>query len=168
MKQIAVAVVALLFVSVTYAGTPGNSVSGPKGMEKLKSLVGTWEGKDKDGAPLEVTYKLVSAGTSLMETINHGAQKDNMVTIYHLDGDNLMMTHYCSMGNQPRMKESASDKSSLTFSFVDGTNMKSGDPHMHKLVLSWSGDNSLTQEWTMRSEGKDTPPVVFKLARTKG
>ncbi|MBM2846976.1 MAG: uncharacterized protein HW407_2288 [Bacteroidetes bacterium] len=134
-------------------------------MEKMKSLVGVWEGKDEQGKPIKVTYKLVSGGGTLMETIDHDMHKDGMITVYHLDGEAMMMTHYCSMGNQPRMRAVGGDASAITFAFVDGTNMKLEDPHMHKLTITWKDDNHVVQEWTMQAEGKDTPPVVFALER---
>lgn len=156
-----VALLAILFLgtSVAPAGSP------EAGMEKLKSLVGVWEGKDKDGKPIQVSYKLVSGGSSLMETIDMGEHKDGMITVYHVDGDHVMMTHYCSMGNQPRMRVSGSSDASLKFTYVDGTNMSEDDPHMHQLVISWKDKDHIAQEWTMRSKGEDTPPVVFNLER---
>jgi hypothetical protein len=55
---------------------------------------------------------------------------------------------------------------SLSFSFVDATNLASkGATHMHKLVITWTDKDHVNQEWTMRSEGKDSPPTVFKLQR---
>lgn len=77
----------------------------------------------------------------------------------------MCMTHYCSVGNQPRMRASTTEANSITFTFVDGTNMKSEDPHMHNLVIRWKDADHIVQEWTMWAEGKDTPPVVFNLER---
>jgi len=138
---------------------------GSANMDKMKALVGVWEGKDEQGKLIKVTYKLVSGGSTLMETIDHDMHKDGMVTVYHLDGDAMMMTHYCSMGNQPRMRAAGGNANAITFAFVDGTNMKLEDPHMHKLTITWKDDNHVIQEWTMQAEGKDTPPVVFTLER---
>jgi hypothetical protein len=151
-----------LFLHTSGASEP---CKGAACLEKMKSLVGTWEGKDKDGKQIRITYKSVSGGSTLVETLDHGEHKDGMVTVYHLDGDEMMMTHYCSMGNQPRMRAMASEAGSITFTFVDGTNMKSDDPHMHKLTITWKDADHIVQEWTMRAAGKDNPPVVFSLER---
>src|SRR5262245_46653612 len=155
-------VIALLVVVVfatTHASDPG------KGMERLKSLVGTWEGKDEQGNPIQLTYKLVSDDNTLIETMDNDKHKESMITVYHIDGDKVMLTHYCSVGNQPRMKEVSSDATSISFSFIDGTNMKAEDPHMHKLTIRWTDADHIVQEWTMQTEGKDGPPAAFTLQR---
>ena len=155
----------LLSAGTLFAVTPPAN-KGSAGMEKMKSLEGVWEGKDAEGGPVHISYKSVSGGSSLMETMDHHDTKEAMVTMYHLDGDKLMMTHYCSMGNQPRMRMTNSSATSVAFSFIDGTNMASAkDPHMHKLVITWKDKDHIRHEWTMRSEGKNAPPVVFTLER---
>jgi hypothetical protein len=138
--------------------------------ENLKSLVGVWTGKYVDGSPVKVTYQMVSAGKVLMETLDMGDSKENMVTMYHPDGDNVMMTHYCSIGNQPRMRASVDPKNdfTITFSFVDATNMASpDDQHMHKLVVTFKDKDHFTQEWTMRAKGEDVHTGVFQYERVK-
>jgi hypothetical protein len=137
-------------------------------LEKLKSLAGEWQGTDSKGGALKVSYQLISNGSSVMETLMP-AKEPSMVTIYHLDGDNLMMTHYCSMANQPRMRAGAvmGDVKKLEFSFVDATNMASpADAHMSKLVLTFQDNNHLSHEWTM-THGDEKMPVVFNLERKK-
>lgn len=163
-------VVALLALTTTLmAGTPPGSGKGSAHLEKLKSLVGDWKGTDKDGKPVSISYRMVSDGKSLMETIGMGEHKENMVTIYHLDGENLMLTHYCSAGNQPRMRVTkTSDENKLGFSFMDVTNVSSpDDAHMRSVVFTFKDHEHFSQEWTMRSKGKDAPPVVFTFERAK-
>ena len=76
-----------------------------KSFDELKALDGTWEGTVKNGQPVEVDYRLTAGGSALMSEIKG---KDDMITMFHLDGDRLLMTHYCGAGNQPRMVASAS------------------------------------------------------------
>src|SRR5438045_3890691 len=71
-------------------------------LEPLKKLEGTWESSDKDH-PARITYKMSSGGSIVVETLSMMNHSDDMVTIYHSDGDRLVMTHYCSLGNQPHM-----------------------------------------------------------------
>jgi hypothetical protein len=156
----------ILFLRTSLVAAAPPESKGAAAMEKMKSLEGVWEGKDPEGNPVIISYKLVSAGSSMEETIDHGKMgKGAMVTMYHLDGDKLMMTHYCSMGNQPRMRMTNSTPTSLAFSFIDGTNMSKDDAHMHKLVITWTDKDHINHEWTMRAKGKDESPTVFKLAR---
>ncbi len=135
---------------------------------KLKSLEGVWEGNDMEGNRSEVAYQVVSGGHAVLETIK-GKEEPGMVTLYHLDGNKLMMTHYCSAGNQPRMTASAlSEKgASLNFSFLDVTNLKTpSDGHMAGLKLSFLDDDHIAATWTWEKDGKKMP-YEFKLERQK-
>ncbi|HMA17372.1 MAG TPA: hypothetical protein VKS03_02945 [Thermoanaerobaculia bacterium] len=138
--------------------------------EKMKSLVGRWEGTTSHGdmnMPVTVSYELVSDGTSLMERLNAPDHSHEMITMYYPDGSRIMMTHYCSEGNQPRMRADALNGDTVAFSFVDVTGLPSPDAaHMHKLVVKFQDADHFTQEWTHRKAGKDETGV-FKYARKK-
>jgi len=123
-----------------------------KSFDKMKSLVGTWEGKMSDGQEVTMTYSLVSGGTALMAAGVH----DSMVTMYALDGNRLLLTHYCSMGNQPRMSASLSpDGKALEFTFVDATNLSGPQAgHMHHAVFTFVDANHYTEEWTFTQDGQ--------------
>lgn len=76
------------------------------GLERLKTLAGTWVEADADGKPTDKVvsvFKVTAAGSAVEETIFPG-QPQEMVSIYHRDGADLLLTHYCALGNQPRMK----------------------------------------------------------------
>jgi hypothetical protein len=75
--------------------------------DKIKSLAGNWEGKETEGNPVHVRYKVVSGGTAVMESILEKSEAQ-MITVHYLDGDQLMLTHYCVANNQPRMRADAS------------------------------------------------------------
>ena len=92
--------------------------------------------------------------------------KENMITMFHLDGERLLMTHYCGAGNQPRMVASASpDGKTFTFSFLDATNLATPDaPHMNHLVISMPDANHHTEEWVFSDHGKEMKEV-FDLRR---
>jgi len=119
---LAFAVIALLTSSIL-AQNKSARAPAAVGFEKLKSLVGEWQGTGTQGST-NVTYQLVSNGSALMETLMP-PNEPSMVTLYHRDGDKLMMTHYCSFGNQPRMRAEvpAGEIKNLNFTFVDATNM---------------------------------------------
>jgi len=168
MKRVLFAAAVLGVAVCGLAGTPPAENKTSSGFDKMKSLVGVWKGKDAKGGPVEVSYRLVSAGNSVMETLNMPGHKEDMITMYHQDGDNLMMTHYCSMGNQPRMRAAGGDHpDAIDFKFVDGTNMSPEDPHMHELLITFKDKNHITESWTMRAKGEDSPPFVFTLQRAK-
>ncbi len=130
--------------------------------EKLKTLVGDWKGKysgaDSEGmGEVRLSYKLVSNGTSLMETMESGHDA-NMITMYHLDGNRILATHYCSMGNQPRMSATglSANGKTLTFSLVDATNVFGPDAElMQGLVVTFQDADHFSQAWTSRLKGED-------------
>jgi serine protease inhibitor ecotin len=130
--------------------------------EKMKSLVGEWEGKSMDGKTAKVSYTLVSDDSALMERLVMGGESE-MVTMYHPDGDHLMMTHYCSAHNQPRMRSpvgSLEDKI-IVFDLVDVTNLPTPDTgHMKKLVVNFVDKDHFTQEWTWTEMGKEGKEII--------
>jgi hypothetical protein len=148
------------------AGAAASMAAGPAGLDRIKALAGTWQGKGPDGKPVTVSYEVISGGSAVLERLESEGHP-TMVTAYHADGDRLLMTHYCSAGNQPRMSAGSGEGKAIEFSFLDATNLKSpSDGHMHGLRLTPEDDTHLTQEWTWRAEGKDTPHV-FRLERAK-
>ena len=169
-KSILLSIVCLtLLSSLAFAGygSGGDKPnSAAAGFEKLKSLAGTWDTKGPDGSPATVTYTVVSNGTAVMETIAHSDEPD-MISMYTVDGDHLMMTHYCAVGNQPRMKASvpAGDVKELKFTFVDGLNMKKSDMHMHALDMKFVDDTHMEATWSMWDKGKLQADHAFSMTK---
>jgi hypothetical protein len=103
--------------------------------------VGTWVVPDKDGKPTEEVasvVKLTAGGTAIHETLFPG-QPHEMVSIYTVDGSDLVMTHYCMLGNQPRMKaDPKSPANQIVFEFAGGSNLDpKKDKHMHAATLTF-------------------------------
>jgi len=110
------------------------------GLEKMKKLVGTWVAADKDGKPTEQVVsviKLTAGGSAVHETIFPG-QPHEMVSLYTVDGPDLVMTHYCMLGNQPRMKaDPKAAANQIKFDFAGGGNLDpKKDKHMHAATLT--------------------------------
>lgn len=138
-----------------------------KSFDALKALEGSWEGKDSEGQVVRVSFRSTAGGSALMSEI-HGTGPENMITMFHLDGDRLLMTHYCGAGNQPRMKATlAPDGKSVSFEFLDATNLASPDAgHMHHVVFSMPDADHHTEQWTFLDHGKELKDV-FTLQRSK-
>jgi hypothetical protein len=153
MKVFRITASALFVLSLAAAGLAAPPPANPA-WEKLKSLVGEWEGTE-DGKPFHVSYKLVSSGTALMETLD-GPDAMQMVTMYHPDGDSILMTHYCSMGNQPRMRAKGLSNGKLAFAYVDAANVKTAsEPRMSGLVLTFPDADHLGEDWTHKTASKE-------------
>ena len=156
-----------LFSSPTLLADESKKVENAQ-FKMLTSLVGSWKGykNDEKDKPVALKYELSSAGNSVVERMFYGTPQE-MVSVYHKDGDNLLMTHYCSLGNQPRMQSGKTNNSDkIKFNFKDITNVKSEkDAHMHNLTLSVIDKNTLQQEWTMYADGKAKKTSVFTFSK---
>jgi hypothetical protein len=149
-----------LFAPLATADTASNPA-----WDKLKSLAGEWEGVE-DGKTFQVSYKMVSNGTALMETMS-GPDAMEMVTVYHPDGATVLMTHYCSMGNQPRMRAKALENGKIAFRYLDAANVKSAaDPRMSGLVLTLKDADHLGADWTHK-DGAESKVGHFTYTRKK-
>ncbi len=130
-----------------------------KSFDMLKTFSGSWEGKNTQGQPVQVSYRQTAAGSALMSEIMMPEMKSehDMISMFHMDNDRLLLTHYCSAGNQPRMVASLSpDGKSVTFDFLDATNLampKTG--HMNRVVFSVVDANHHTEEWRFLQDGKE-------------
>ena len=151
------------------APQPGNTAA----LEKLKKLAGEWVAADKDGKPtaqVVTAFRVTSAGSAVHETIFPGTGQE-MVSVYHLDGKDLVMTHYCALGNQPRMKlDAKSQPNKLLFQFAGGTNLDPAkDMHMHEGSITIVDEDHIEWSWQAYESGKraDGHMVSMKLVRKK-
>src|SRR5436305_1855630 len=117
------------------------------GLERMKKLAGTWVEADKDGKPTDKVVSIVkvtAAGSAVHETLFPG-QPMEMVSIYTVDGADLVMTHYCALGNQPRMKaDPKSPPNQIHFQFAGGSNLDPAkDMHMHEGTLTFIDDDHI-------------------------
>src|ERR1700686_4954053 len=154
LKAVAIAI-ALFALSLPTWSAPNPNAA----FDSLKALAGQWQAKDPNGKQQTVTWKLVSGGSAIMESL----QEESMVTMYHLDNSHLMLTHYCAAQNQPRMQGQVSDDGkTFTFNFMDATNLASPTAgHMRKLVLTIQDKDHFSEQWFFSQGGKDDEHGVF-------
>lgn len=149
--------------SASNSPTPAQAMFG-----QVKSLAGTWEGKDPEGNAQKIVYRVVSNGSAVCEQMFPG-QPHEMVNMYHLDGDRLLVTHYCAMGNQPRMAARAQPVATeIIFQPESVTNLAdpAGD-YMASLKLVMPDPDHLTQCWTSYENGKPGHTTEFTLTRAR-
>ncbi len=140
----------LLISALAWAGEPAT-------FTKLQKIVGTWEAKTSDGKSSVLEVKSVSAGSVLM-MMQPDEGYGQMVTMIHPDGDRVLLTHYCSAKNQPRMVADATpDGKTFKFQFLDATNTLDGQPGMMRgVTITLVDDDHMTHEWFFRgADGKD-------------
>ena len=140
--------------------------------ERLKSLAGEWV--DLDGAlgkqgQVAVTYRVTGAGSAVVETLFAGTPHE-MVTVYHKDGSDLVLTHYCAAGNQPRMRARAADGNRIVFQFDGGSNLDPAkDGHMHDGWIEFVNEHEVRAQWNGWANGKPSAHSPrFHLSRKRG
>lgn len=142
-------------------------------LEKMKKLAGTWLLVDKDGRPTDQIasiIKVTAGGSAVHETLFPG-QPHEMVSVYTAEGPDLIMTHYCVLGNQPRMK--ADPKSSthqIVFRFAGGANLDpKKDKHMHEATLTIVDEDRLEVQGIGWENGAPAKEMCcgLKLVRKK-
>jgi hypothetical protein len=134
--------------------------------DKMKSLVGSWDGTVNEGGKqlqAHARLKLVSDGSALAHWLDEDTPHE-MITMFHMDGNDLMATHYCAAHNQPRLVlVSGGDPNRLVFKFKDGTNIQPDAGHMQQVAFVIDGPNHHIEEWTYLQNGKeDTTRFDFR------
>ena len=91
MKSVRIAIT-LLFVLVTSAAFAASAAQ----KSSKNSRRWTVRGREiRNGAPVEVDYRVTSNGSAIMSEIKG---KEDMISMFNLDGDRLLITHYCAYG----------------------------------------------------------------------
>jgi hypothetical protein len=139
--------------------------------EALKKRAGDWVEVGKDGKPtdkLVSSIRVISAGSAVQETLFPGSDHE-MVTMYHRDGADLVLTHDCSLGNQPRLRaEPGEDINTIVFKFVGATNLKSQDDHhINGATFTLDGKDHFKATWVSCKDGKPCHQVNLDLVRKR-
>jgi hypothetical protein len=142
-----------LAASAIHAGPKTERFNDAAAFDRLKTLVGEWEGDTRMGRA-HLSYELIAGGTTLVEK-ETGESMPAMMTVYHLDGDRLILTHYCMAGNQPRMQARSYDAESgvVEFQFLDATNLPAGAGHMHNARFRFVNNSHFATEWAFYENG---------------
>ncbi|MCI0447213.1 hypothetical protein L0244_02590 [bacterium] len=126
---------------------------------QLKKLKGTWQGHSSKGWENTTNYRVIARGSVVMATSEFKDEPgEGMASLFHMDSDRLLLTHYCEAGNVPVLQASSieDDGRKITFEFIRGSNLPSRNKgHMHKVILHLLDDNHFTAQWTWYQDGKE-------------
>jgi len=147
-----------------FAGKAGGP-SGPDSFKRLKALVGEWRGRTPHGRDIGLSYRLTASGSALVESWNLGEGRESL-TIYHMDGDVLLASHFCPLGNQPRLALQRAAADRLEFQFRDGSNLDPAtDAHQHSFWIEFHGPGAIVRSETYREgDGNETEAVRYERA----
>ena len=145
-----------------------------KSFDKLKTLAGSWQGRiatvppapEVEGKFVQLSLRVTSMGNALMHEIKVEGRPDDPITMLYLDGDRLLLTHYCDAGNRPRMTGKMSpDGKTVEFEYLDvAGNLQYG--HMHHAVFTVLDANHHIEDWTFM-EGDKPVHAHFDLQRAQ-
>jgi len=166
------AILGLLLVTASglLADEAPKAKTGSPEFERMKTLVGTWQGTaDMGQGPVEmkVEYRLLAGGTVLEERAFPGAPHEMVTMFYDKDGK-LALTHYCVMGNRPAMALKSAEGNKLTFDFDSccGIDTKK-ESHMHAMTLRFDDADTLTAGCKAIINGEEVPEHLTTLKRVK-
>ena len=167
--------IALSFLFVVISATAFAQSDAQKSFDKLKTLAGSWEGHvttvpqepEIEGKLMQATLRVTSMGNAIMHEMTGAGRPDDPITMLYLDGDRLLLTHYCDAGNRPRMAGKMSpDGKTVEFDFLDvsgGT--KYG--HMHQAAFTFIDSDHHTEDWTYMSPAEKPGHAHIDLVRAK-
>ena len=164
----------LFVVPVLLCATAFAQSDAQKSFDKMKTLAGSWEGHvttvptepDIEGKLIEVSLRVTSMGNALMHEATGAGRPDDPITMFYLDGDRLLLTHYCDAGNRPRMTGKLSpDGKTVKFEFLDVAGSTQYG-HMHQGEFTFIDANHHSEDWTFM-HGDKPVHAHFDLHRTK-
>jgi len=161
--------------TITFAQSAAPKSDAQKSFDVLKSLAGSWEGpaivqppqpEMKPGTNTTVTLRVTSMGNAMVHEMTSKERPDDPITMLYLDGDHLMLTHYCDAGNRPRMTGKISaDGKSVEFTFLDVAGPLNYG-HMDHAVFTLVDANHHVEDWTYMKPGDQPVHARFELQRT--
>jgi hypothetical protein len=167
-------VVILLSVGVVFAaaappGAGSPPAAGAAPFDRFRNLAGEWvaaeDGEMFKKGDVVARYTVTAAGSAVVETVFPGSPHE-MVTVYHADGPDLVLTHYCMEGNQPRMRAKNPKGSRFDFAFDGGTGINpKKDRHMNSASLEFVGPDELRSVWTEIEAGQTVFVAKSRLVR---
>jgi hypothetical protein len=162
--------IGVLSGSVARAGDapPSARPPEPEALQALKKLAGTWQGSAKMGdkmVPVTIVYEATAGGSAVLERLFPGTPHE-MVSVYTADGGGVAMTHYCTLGNHPKMVLKKADTHALSFELTGTDGLRSAaEPHMHAMTISFVDGDHIRETWTSFAGGKPKEDKLFELAR---
>ena len=147
-----------------------------KSFDRMKTLAGSWEGRVTtdmpqaaaavEKTPMKVSIRATSRGNALLHEMTSAGSPDDPITMFYLEGDRLLLTHYCDAGNRPRMAATTSpDGRTVKFDFLDiaGSNLQQ---HMQHAAFTFIDADHHTEDWTFMMNDKPIH-AHFDLRRAK-
>src|SRR5712672_3470407 len=158
----------VLGCAATISALSAEQTESSRALGQIKALIGNWSGKFQwtggrnDSGSMNATYYVTGNGSAVVENLINESTPV-MTSVYHLDGLDLRMTHFCGAQNQPRLKAHRIDldHGAIDFEFVDA-------PHVHGLEIRLIDSNHLTLTFLFQSGSVESREEInLKRAETR-
>lgn len=158
--------VSIIVLSLSFSVYANEKADSNEIFSQMKTLTGVWVKEGATNTDFKIKFELTANDTTLIETWVYKGKKHSL-TLYHLNGKDLMATHYCPQGNQPRLNlTNSSTTNNVSFAYLDATNLASlDDSHQHSLgfeILD-SSNRLVRKESYLSKSGEELS--VLKLIR---
>ncbi|HEY6147317.1 MAG TPA: hypothetical protein VIZ69_06450 [Thermoanaerobaculia bacterium] len=160
------------------AAAPGPSAAGVRAatpspaaqaaFERFRAMEGSWEGRSTKGWQESISFKTIAGGSAVVETSFDAHPGETMLTVFHLDGEDLTLTHYCVAKNQPRLRatEISADGRTVAFTFAGGGNLADRNRgHMDRAVFRFEDADHVSSRWTWYQDGSERWLEEIRLER---
>jgi len=154
----------LLLICMSVSGILSAQTQEDAAFDNLRALAGdwtgtfTWSGARAASGKMDAQYYLTGNGSAVVENLVVDGTP-TMTSVYHRDGNDLRMTHFCGARNQPRFKATAiaPGASRVTFSFVDITNLASPEAgHVQGFEIRFLAPDHVTLTFHFVGGGKES------------
>ena len=189
MKSVRLSIIVMSLASVAFAQSAQKPADKPapseaqKSFTQLKTLAGTWQASVTTDPPVpemgngavgQVTLRVTSRGNAMVHEMQEAgkpddpAKYDHPVTMLYVDGDRLLLTHYCDAGNRPRMvaRNTSPDGKTVEFDFLDVSG-STQHGNMYHAVFTFIDANHHTEDWTYMMPGNKPMHAHMDLQRVK-
>ena len=147
-----------LLICLVVVGTSSaqNNADAQKTFDQMKTLAGSWHGTIMN-IPIDVTIRLASSGTAILHeaTTDGGRPPNHEITMFYVEGDRLLATHYCDGANRARFEGKLSpDGKASEFNLLDVTGSTKGGL-VKRMVFTVVDPNKHIVEFTfIKPDGK--------------
>lgn len=133
----------------------------------IAALDGRWQGQAPDGQTQFTDFAVIAAGSAVRENMMPGEEHE-MTNMYTLDGNSLVMTHYCAGGNQPRMRATSVENGRIEFRADGVSDLKSPDElYMGSMTLVILDDDRIEERWRALKAGELDHELTIEMTRVK-
>jgi hypothetical protein len=172
MRKLAILIILIATAAVASSQEQPKIANAPsdakKAFDQLKTLSGSWQGTIMD-ISINFTIRAASSGTALMHEGNTsgGGPPNHEITMFYLDGDRLLATHYCDAGNRSNMEGKLSgDGKAIAFSFLGVAGPTRGGYLKDMVITMIDADRHIVAFTFVMPDGKPIP-LRGEFQRTK-